>query len=163
MKASQETESSRLARDSLSTERAWLEGRSRVIGEPRMVRLQRLRNGLMSRGSCEQLLTRGLEQHMGLVETQATVSRDRDQDLLGLRSKLTDTEDRSRRDNIRLHGILENEEGVDMQAFLSSTLPKLTSLDFDPPDRIPTGTQNRTKTLRQSFKTPINHRMLATA
>ncbi|KAJ1125365.1 hypothetical protein NDU88_003797 [Pleurodeles waltl] len=41
-------------------------------------------------------------------------------------------EDRSRRDNIRLLGIPENEEGTDMQAFLSSTLSKLTSLDFDP-------------------------------
>ncbi|KAJ1210665.1 hypothetical protein NDU88_006027 [Pleurodeles waltl] len=41
-------------------------------------------------------------------------------------------EDRSRRDNIRLHRIPENEEGADMQAFLSSVLPKLTSLDFDP-------------------------------
>ncbi|KAJ1084856.1 hypothetical protein NDU88_005002 [Pleurodeles waltl] len=59
------------------------------------------------------------------------MSRDRDQDLLYLRSKLTDMEDRSRRDNIRLHGIPENEEGADMQAFLSSALPKLTSLDFD--------------------------------
>ncbi|KAJ1121977.1 hypothetical protein NDU88_000483 [Pleurodeles waltl] len=42
-------------------------------------------------------------------------------------------EDRSRRDNIRLLGIPENEEGTDIQAFLSSTLSKLTSLDFDPP------------------------------
>ncbi|KAJ1192067.1 hypothetical protein NDU88_001379 [Pleurodeles waltl] len=42
-------------------------------------------------------------------------------------------EDRSRRDNIRLHRIPEKEEGADMQAFLSSTLPKLTALDFDPP------------------------------
>ncbi|KAJ1188395.1 hypothetical protein NDU88_005156 [Pleurodeles waltl] len=75
----------------------------------------------------------GLEQRMGLVEAQATVSRDRDQDLLYLRSKLTDMEDRSRRDNIHLHGIPENEEGADIQVFLRSTLPKLTSLDFDPP------------------------------
>ncbi|KAJ1130790.1 hypothetical protein NDU88_009137 [Pleurodeles waltl] len=45
-----------------------------------------------------------LEQRMGLVEAQTTMSRDRDQDLLYLRSKLTDMEDRSRRDNIRLHG-----------------------------------------------------------
>ncbi|KAJ1141524.1 hypothetical protein NDU88_007854 [Pleurodeles waltl] len=74
----------------------------------------------------------GLEQRMGLVEAQTTVSRDRDQDLLYLRSKLTYMEDRSQRDNIRLHGIPENEEGADMQAFLSSALPKLTSLDFDP-------------------------------
>ncbi|KAJ1170756.1 hypothetical protein NDU88_002628 [Pleurodeles waltl] len=75
----------------------------------------------------------GLEQRMGLVEAQTTVSRDQDQDLLYLRRKLTDMEDRSRRDNIRSHGIPENEEGAEMQAFLSSVLPKLTSLDFDPP------------------------------
>ncbi|KAJ1091351.1 hypothetical protein NDU88_004478 [Pleurodeles waltl] len=74
----------------------------------------------------------GLEQRMGLVEAQTTMSRDRDQDLLYLRSKLTDMEDRSLRDNIRLHGIPENEEGVDVQSFLRSILPKLTSLDFDP-------------------------------
>ncbi|KAJ1171223.1 hypothetical protein NDU88_003093 [Pleurodeles waltl] len=75
----------------------------------------------------------GLEQRMGSLEAQATVSQDRAQDLLYLRSKLTDTEDRSQRENIRLHGIPENKEATDMQAFLSSTLPKLTSLDFDPP------------------------------
>ncbi|KAJ1129774.1 hypothetical protein NDU88_008139 [Pleurodeles waltl] len=74
----------------------------------------------------------GLEQRMGLVEAQTTMSRDRDQDLLYLRSKLTDMEDRSWRDNIRLHGIPENEEGVDVQSFLRSAIPKLTSLDFDP-------------------------------
>ncbi|KAJ1198754.1 hypothetical protein NDU88_002593 [Pleurodeles waltl] len=75
----------------------------------------------------------GLEHSMGSLETQIATSQDRDQDLLYLRSKLTDLEDRSRRDNIRLLGIPENEEGTDIQAFLSSTLSKLTSLDFDPP------------------------------
>ncbi|KAJ1100937.1 hypothetical protein NDU88_006012 [Pleurodeles waltl] len=75
----------------------------------------------------------GLEQRMGSLETQVVASQDRAQDLLYLRSKLTDMEDRSRRDNIRLLGNPENEEGTDMQAFLNSNLPKLTSLDFDPP------------------------------
>ncbi|KAJ1161614.1 hypothetical protein NDU88_002098 [Pleurodeles waltl] len=75
----------------------------------------------------------GLEQRMGSVEAQDNVSQERDQDLLYLRSKLTDMEVRSRRDNIRLLGIRENKEGTDMQAFLSSTFPKMTSLDFDPP------------------------------
>ncbi|KAJ1151525.1 hypothetical protein NDU88_004305 [Pleurodeles waltl] len=42
-------------------------------------------------------------------------------------------EDRSRRDNICLLGIPEIKEGTDIQAFLGSTLPKMTSLDFDPP------------------------------
>ncbi|KAJ1180584.1 hypothetical protein NDU88_005805 [Pleurodeles waltl] len=61
------------------------------------------------------------------------MSPDQDQDLLYLRSKLTDMEDRSRRDNTRPHGIPENEERVDVQSFLRSALPKLTSLEFDPP------------------------------
>ncbi|KAJ1171555.1 hypothetical protein NDU88_003416 [Pleurodeles waltl] len=75
----------------------------------------------------------GLEHRMGSLETQVTTYRDRDQDLLYLRSKLTDLEDRSRRDNIRLLGIPEHEEGTDIQTFLGSVLPKLNSLDFDPP------------------------------
>ncbi|KAJ1203808.1 hypothetical protein NDU88_007589 [Pleurodeles waltl] len=75
----------------------------------------------------------GLEHRMGSLETQMATSQERDQDLFYLKSKLTDLEDRSRRDNIRLLGIPENEEGTDIQAFLSSTLPKLTLLNFDPP------------------------------
>ncbi|KAJ1166678.1 hypothetical protein NDU88_007075 [Pleurodeles waltl] len=77
----------------------------------------------------------GLEHRMGSLETQMTTYRDRDQDQdhLYLRSKLTDLEDRSRRDNIHLLGIPEHEEGTGMQAFLGSVLPKVTSLDFDPP------------------------------
>ncbi|KAJ1201964.1 hypothetical protein NDU88_005768 [Pleurodeles waltl] len=75
----------------------------------------------------------GLEHRMGSLETQINMSQEREQDLLHLRSKLTDMEDRSRRDNICVLGIPENEEGSDMQAFLASTLPKMTLLDFDPP------------------------------
>ncbi|KAJ1192597.1 hypothetical protein NDU88_001904 [Pleurodeles waltl] len=70
---------------------------------------------------------------MGTLEAQVATVQDRDQDLLYLRSKITDLEDRSRRDNIRLFGIPENEEGPDVQAFLGSILPKLTSLTFHPP------------------------------
>ncbi|KAJ1104315.1 hypothetical protein NDU88_001727 [Pleurodeles waltl] len=75
----------------------------------------------------------GLEQRMGSLETQINTSQEREQDFIYLRSKLTGMEDRSRRDNIRVLGIPENEEGSDMQAFLTSTLPKMISLDFDPP------------------------------
>ncbi|KAJ1158782.1 hypothetical protein NDU88_011455 [Pleurodeles waltl] len=74
----------------------------------------------------------GLEHRMGTLEPQVATSEDRDQDLLYLRSKIKDMEDRSRRDNIRLFGIPENKEGTDIQAFLGPTLPKLTSLTFDP-------------------------------
>ncbi|KAJ1198229.1 hypothetical protein NDU88_002072 [Pleurodeles waltl] len=75
----------------------------------------------------------GLDHCVGILETQMATIQGRFQDLLYLRSKITDLEDRSRRDNIRLFGIPENEEGSDVQAFLSSALPKLTSLTFDPP------------------------------
>ncbi|KAJ1204562.1 hypothetical protein NDU88_000008 [Pleurodeles waltl] len=46
----------------------------------------------------------GLEHRMGSLEMQMATSHDRDQDLLYLKSKLTDLEDRSRRDSIRLLG-----------------------------------------------------------
>ncbi|KAJ1165491.1 hypothetical protein NDU88_005918 [Pleurodeles waltl] len=74
----------------------------------------------------------GLEHRMGTLETHTSTIQHRDQDLSYLWSKVTDLEDRSRRDNIHLLGIPENEEGPDMQAFLSSVIPKLTSLSFDP-------------------------------
>ncbi|KAJ1181396.1 hypothetical protein NDU88_006603 [Pleurodeles waltl] len=70
----------------------------------------------------------GLEQRVTTVEAQ-----DRDQELLFVRSKLTDLEDRSRRDNVRFLGFPENIEGEDIHPFLRETLPKLTGITFDPP------------------------------
>ncbi|KAJ1182688.1 hypothetical protein NDU88_007872 [Pleurodeles waltl] len=55
------------------------------------------------------------------------------QELLHLRSKLTDLEDRSRRNNIRLLGFPEGIEGADILSYLRDTLPKLTDTTFDPP------------------------------
>ncbi|KAJ1095796.1 hypothetical protein NDU88_000952 [Pleurodeles waltl] len=75
----------------------------------------------------------GLEHRMGTLEAHVATVQDRDQDLLYLWSKIKDLEDRSRKDNIRLFGIPENEEGLDVQVFLGSILPKLTSLTFDLP------------------------------
>ncbi|KAJ1208697.1 hypothetical protein NDU88_004080 [Pleurodeles waltl] len=75
----------------------------------------------------------GLEHRVETLETHMSTAQDRDQDLSYLRSKVTDLEDRSRRDNIRLLRIPENEEGTDIQTFLSSAIPKLTSLAFEPP------------------------------
>ncbi|KAJ1101098.1 hypothetical protein NDU88_006171 [Pleurodeles waltl] len=56
-----------------------------------------------------------------------------DQELLHLRCKLTDLEDRSRRKNIRLLGFLEGIEGTDILSNLQDTLPKLTDIKRDPP------------------------------
>ncbi|KAJ1124147.1 hypothetical protein NDU88_002608 [Pleurodeles waltl] len=75
----------------------------------------------------------GLEQRVTMVEAQAATSQDWDQELLYLRSKLTDLEDRSRRDNVRFLWFPETIEGEDMHLFLLETLPKLTDITFDPP------------------------------
>ncbi|KAJ1152913.1 hypothetical protein NDU88_005687 [Pleurodeles waltl] len=75
----------------------------------------------------------GLEHCMGTLESHMTTIQDRDQDLLFLRSKITDLEDRSRRDNVLFFGFPENEEGPDVQAFPSSVLPKMTLLTFNLP------------------------------
>ncbi|KAJ1175415.1 hypothetical protein NDU88_000703 [Pleurodeles waltl] len=71
-----------------------------------------------------------LEQRVTAVETQATLTEDRDQELLYLRSKVIDLEDRSRRDNVCFP---EEIEGADAQSFLKKILPQLTGLAFDPP------------------------------
>ncbi|KAJ1162000.1 hypothetical protein NDU88_002480 [Pleurodeles waltl] len=49
----------------------------------------------------------GQEHRVTMVEAQVASFRDRDQELLYLRSKLTDLEDRSRRDNVRFLGFLK--------------------------------------------------------
>ncbi|KAJ1172063.1 hypothetical protein NDU88_003915 [Pleurodeles waltl] len=75
----------------------------------------------------------GLDQRVTTVETQVASWTDRDQELMHFRSKLTDLEDRSRRNNIRLLGFPEGIEGMDMLSYLRDILPKLTDIAFDPP------------------------------
>ncbi|KAJ1130760.1 hypothetical protein NDU88_009108 [Pleurodeles waltl] len=74
-----------------------------------------------------------LEQRVTTVEMQAMLTSDRDQELLCLPSKVIDLKDRSRRDNVRFLGFLEEIEGADVQSFVKNTLPQLTDLTFDPP------------------------------
>ncbi|KAJ1132418.1 hypothetical protein NDU88_010731 [Pleurodeles waltl] len=72
-----------------------------------------------------------LEQRVSKVEAHASF-QDRDQELLFLGSKLTDLEDRSRRDNVRFIGFPENIEGEDLHRFLRDILPRLTDTVFEP-------------------------------
>ncbi|KAJ1187184.1 hypothetical protein NDU88_003963 [Pleurodeles waltl] len=74
-----------------------------------------------------------LEQRVTAVETQATLTEDRDQELIYLCSEVVDLEDRSRRDNVRFLGFPEEIVGADAQSFLKNILPQLTGLVFDPP------------------------------
>ncbi|KAJ1215025.1 hypothetical protein NDU88_002635 [Pleurodeles waltl] len=75
----------------------------------------------------------GLDQRVTTVETQVASWTDRDLELSHLRSKLTDLEDRSRRNNVRLLGFQEGVEGADIISYLRDILPKLTDTTFDPP------------------------------
>ncbi|KAJ1177416.1 hypothetical protein NDU88_002671 [Pleurodeles waltl] len=75
----------------------------------------------------------GLDHRVTTVETQVAYWTDRDQELLHLRSKLTDLEDRSCRNNIRLLRFPKGIEGADILSYLRDTLPKLTDTTFDPP------------------------------
>ncbi|KAJ1159506.1 hypothetical protein NDU88_000013 [Pleurodeles waltl] len=75
----------------------------------------------------------GLDQQVATVETQVASWTDNGQELMHLRSKLTDLEDRSHRNNIRLMGFLEGTEGTDLISYLRDILPKLTDITFDPP------------------------------
>ncbi|KAJ1125508.1 hypothetical protein NDU88_003937 [Pleurodeles waltl] len=75
----------------------------------------------------------GLDQRVTMVETQVASWTDRDIELSHLRGKLTDLEDRSHRNNVRLLGFPEGVEGADIFSYLRDTLPKLTDITFDPP------------------------------
>ncbi|KAJ1187303.1 hypothetical protein NDU88_004080 [Pleurodeles waltl] len=74
-----------------------------------------------------------LDHRVAAVESQVALQTDRDQELLHLLSKLTDLEDRSRRNNIRFLGFPEGIEGTDILSYLRDTLPKLADTTFDPP------------------------------
>ncbi|KAJ1105129.1 hypothetical protein NDU88_002537 [Pleurodeles waltl] len=83
----------------------------------------------------------GLNQRVATVETQVASWTDRDLELSHLRSKLTDLEDRSRRNNVRLLRFPEGVEGADIFSYLRDILPKLTDITFDPPSGVSKGAQ----------------------
>ncbi|KAJ1127814.1 hypothetical protein NDU88_006207 [Pleurodeles waltl] len=74
-----------------------------------------------------------LDQRVATVESQVASWTDRDLELSHLRSKLTDLEDRSHRNNVRLLGFPEGAEGADIFSYLRDILPKLTDITLDPP------------------------------
>ncbi|KAJ1206843.1 hypothetical protein NDU88_002238 [Pleurodeles waltl] len=75
----------------------------------------------------------GLKQRVSTVEARASSFQDRDQELLYLRSKLIDLEDRSWRDNVNFLAFPENIEGEDRHGFLWDSMPRITGTAFDPP------------------------------
>ncbi|KAJ1164817.1 hypothetical protein NDU88_005251 [Pleurodeles waltl] len=105
----------------------------------------------------------GLDQRVATVETQVASWTDRDQELLYLRSKLIDLEDRSRRNNVRLLGFPEGIEGADLFSYLRETLPKLTEITFDPPCGISKGTQAGPQAGPQETGTPPSYHSLLAA
>ncbi|KAJ1126562.1 hypothetical protein NDU88_004969 [Pleurodeles waltl] len=70
-----------------------------------------------------------LDQRLTAVEDQVAALPDQEAELQSLRAKVTDLEDRSRRDNIRLFGISERKEGFNIKSFLQPLLPDLFGID----------------------------------
>ncbi|KAJ1141354.1 hypothetical protein NDU88_007687 [Pleurodeles waltl] len=75
----------------------------------------------------------GFQSQISGLDHRVVLQTERDQELLHLRSKLTDLEDRSRRNNVRFLGFPEGIEGTDILSYLRDTLPKLADITFDPP------------------------------
>ncbi|KAJ1151303.1 hypothetical protein NDU88_004086 [Pleurodeles waltl] len=75
----------------------------------------------------------GIDRCLTTVEEHVMMVPDHDAELQTLRAKITDLEDRSRRDNVRFFGFPENKEGTNIKAFLKSLLPELTFLVFSSP------------------------------
>ncbi|KAJ1125965.1 hypothetical protein NDU88_004378 [Pleurodeles waltl] len=74
-----------------------------------------------------------LDQGLTIVKDHVAVLPGQEAELRSLRAKVIDLEDRSRRDNIHLFGILEHKEGSDVKTFLKNLLPELSGLEYSPP------------------------------
>ncbi|KAJ1163435.1 hypothetical protein NDU88_003893 [Pleurodeles waltl] len=74
-----------------------------------------------------------LDQRLSAVEDHIATTPDQEEELKSLRAKLTELEDRSRRDNVRFFGIPEQKEGSDIKTFLSSLLTNHFGIEFSPP------------------------------
>ncbi|KAJ1107962.1 hypothetical protein NDU88_005347 [Pleurodeles waltl] len=80
-----------------------------------------------------QVTVTDLDQHLTTVKDHIAALPVRDAEMQSLWVKITDLEDRSRRDSVCFFGIPEHKEGSDVKAFLKNVLPDLTGLDFSPP------------------------------
>ncbi|KAJ1192858.1 hypothetical protein NDU88_002164 [Pleurodeles waltl] len=83
--------------------------------------------------ACFQVTVTDLDRHLTTGEDRRAMLPKRDTELQFLRTKITDLEDRSRRDNVRFFGMPEQKEGSDVKAFLKDFFPELTGLLFSPP------------------------------
>ncbi|KAJ1151051.1 hypothetical protein NDU88_003838 [Pleurodeles waltl] len=73
-----------------------------------------------------------LDHRLTEVEGQLAVRLERDSELQFLCDKLTDLEDRNRRDNVSFFGIPECKVGTDIKAYLREFQSDLTGLAFSP-------------------------------
>ncbi|KAJ1184510.1 hypothetical protein NDU88_001316 [Pleurodeles waltl] len=74
-----------------------------------------------------------LDQRLSAVEDHIAATPDQEEELKSLRAKLTELEDRSRKDNVRFFSIPEQKVGSDIKTFLSSLLTNHLGIEFSPP------------------------------
>ncbi|KAJ1092078.1 hypothetical protein NDU88_005192 [Pleurodeles waltl] len=82
---------------------------------------------------CFQVTVTDLDLRLTTVVDHIAALPERDREMQSLQEKITDLEDRKRRDNVHFFGIPEHKEGSDIKVFLKTFLPELTGLDFSPP------------------------------
>ncbi|KAJ1136952.1 hypothetical protein NDU88_003365 [Pleurodeles waltl] len=80
-----------------------------------------------------QVTVTDLDHRLTTVENHIADLPAQNKEIRSLQLKITDLEDRSRRDNVCFFGIPERREGSDIKACLKNFLPELTGLDFSPP------------------------------
>ncbi|KAJ1102707.1 hypothetical protein NDU88_000151 [Pleurodeles waltl] len=73
-----------------------------------------------------------LDQHLTSMEEHMVPLPSQEAEMRSQRTKVTDLEDRSCRDNILLFGIPEHKQGSDIKSFLKTLLPELTGLEYSP-------------------------------
>ncbi|KAJ1213920.1 hypothetical protein NDU88_001549 [Pleurodeles waltl] len=74
-----------------------------------------------------------LDQRLTAVEDQVVGLPDQEVELRSLQAKITDLEDRSRRDNVCFFGIPEHKEASGIKAFLKSLLSDLFGIELSSP------------------------------
>ncbi|KAJ1188103.1 hypothetical protein NDU88_004868 [Pleurodeles waltl] len=76
---------------------------------------------------------------LSIVEDRVAVFPDQKAELRSLHAKVTDLEDRGRRDNVCFFGIPEYKEGSDIKTFLKNTLPEITGIQWSPSNLLISG------------------------
>ncbi|KAJ1155412.1 hypothetical protein NDU88_008142 [Pleurodeles waltl] len=108
-------------------------GRRLEVMDLKITDLTLASSSIHSDRACFRETVTNLDQRLSAVEDNVAAIPDQEEELRSLRTKLTELEDRSRRDNVCFFGIPEQKEGSDIKTFLSSLLTHHFGIELSPP------------------------------